>query len=110
MNRLSFASIAISISCLTVSATAGQTSSDAVAQAMVKAMRDTHAMGQLGALSITLEGEEKTAFEGVAARVFRAAMATTGETLAPVQQFQLATNSMGWYMSRRPLTPAVIAK
>lgn len=79
-------------------------SPDVIAQAMVKALRDNHAMGGLPALAITLEGDEKTAFGDADSQALNIALATTGESLSPRQKLDAVINFRGWFMSRRPLT------
>ena len=68
-------------------------------------------LGQFPALSAvgSLEGEEKAAFDDVTAKVRVIALATTGENLDNVQQFQISTDMIGWFMARRPLRPENVA-
>ena len=88
-----------------------QSTPDRIAQAMVKALKDTPGgLGQLPALLITLESEEEAAFKGADRKALDVAMATTGESLSGLPMFQAAIDVRGWFMSRRPLTADVVGK
>lgn len=93
----------------TQNAKARSTSPDTVAQAMVKSLKDYHAMGELSGMSVTLEGDEKTAFGNADSEALKIALATTGESLTGQQKLQAVMQFRGWFMSRRPLTPKKVA-
>ena len=87
------------------------TSPDAVAQAMVKAVRDNHLAGGSTGLfdAIGLEGDEKTALGSAPGEALNTALATTGEYLDDQQKLQGLFMFAGLFTSRRPLTPKKVA-
>lgn len=88
----------------------GRVDSERVAQAMVKAWKDTRGMGERDALRTTLEGDEKMAIRGAVSKALDAALATTGETVDNVGKFQLILALDGWFLARRPLSPEALAQ
>lgn len=89
---------------------AKSTSPDTIAQAMVNAVKDTHLGGSLGFLDrLQLAGDEKAALGNADAEAFAIALETTGRSLTQEQTLQGMFAFGGFFMSRRPLTPAKVA-
>jgi hypothetical protein len=87
-------------------ATEKKLASDTVTQAMVKAVKDN----QIDLFSsVTLEGDEKTAYGNAYWKAVDTALLTTGESLDQFQRLTLAVIFDHFFKSRRPLTPEKVA-
>lgn len=104
----------VALLCLIVSvawipSSAQTSSSDQIAQEMMRAVKDNSPMSPLMALAATVEGDEKKIIENGQSKLLDAAMATTGEKLSGQSGAQILITYMAWLRSRRPVTAEKVA-
>lgn len=99
---------AVAVSCialfLNMQRISAQAAPEKTAQAMIKALKDNHAMGTLIALSgDTLTSSEKIALGSGASQLVDSILAITGEYFSRTDKFQIIMQSHAFFLSRRPL-------